>query len=430
MQYPVLARRVSSPRLLASELLETRCLMAAVPILQVATGSIAGIVHKDDVIRDGRRQADEAAAAGVVVELLDDSEGVIGTTETDAAGQYRFDGVWPGVYAIRDAQSELTLFSDIEVHSGDELTGYDFSELPLDSIAAAFTEAPAISQNSQDAAFPLVPAVRPAMSAPVVIQSDTKEEYFPNSVDGESQPWRLSVLKPPLAHATKTMHPASLRANPLRSGKWILGEGKEGFSFGTEGAAPLVGDFNGDGRDELGIYLDGAWSLDINGNGHIDDEDTTIHFGTRSDQPVVGDWDGDGDDDIGTYTPQDAQPIAGDFAGQGRDVIGLFRNGTWHLDANGDGELTSSDPTLNFGAAGDTPVVGDFDGDGRDEIGVFRNGQWIIDSNHNGQIDAADKVFELGGAGDLPIVGDFDGDGIDEPGLYRGTPAARISRTR
>jgi hypothetical protein len=262
-----------------------------------------------------------------------------------------------------------------------------------------------------------------------VLQIAVKEEYFPNSVDGESQPWRLSVLKPALGKA-KVMQNASAQANPLRSGKWLLGESQEEASFGREGAMPVVGDFNGDGRDELGMFLEGEWSLDTNGNRHHDDDDTTIQLGTRADQPVVGDWDGDGDDDVGIYSSQGAIPIAGDFAGHGRDAIGLFQNGTWQLDADGDGKLTSSDPTLNFGTAGDVPVVGDFDGDGRDEIGVFRNGRWIIDSNHNGQIDAADKVFELGGAGDVPVVGDFDGDGVDEPGLYRGVPAARISRTR
>ena len=404
--------------------------MAAVPALQVATGSIAGIVHKDDVVRDGRRQADEAAVAGVVVELLDDNKGVIATTETDDAGQYRFNGVWPGVYALRDADSELTVLSDIEVHSGDELTGYDFSELPLGSIAAAFNEAAEIVETSPPASFPPVPVTGSSSSAPVVLQRTAKEEYFPSSVDGESQPWRLSVLKPPLANATKTMHPASLRANPLRGGKWLLGEGHEELTFGSDGSTPLVGDFNGDGQDELAVFLDGEWSLDTNGNRHSDDDDATIHLGTRADQPIVGDWDGDGDDDIGVYGSSDAIPLAADFAGHGRDAIGLFQNGTWQLDANGDGKLTASDPTLNFGAAGDIPIVGDFDGDGRDEIGVFRNGQWIIDSNHNGQIDAADKVFELGGSGDMPIVGDFNGDGIDEPGLYRSSPAARISRTR
>jgi hypothetical protein len=402
--------------------------MAVTPLLQVETGSIAGIVHKDDVLRDGHRHAGESASAGVVVELLSDVE-MIASTQTDAVGQYRFDSIWPGTYSIRDARTGQTLF-DVEVRSGQDLTGFDFSESPAGNIAAAFAVPEVIGYSAPSSnPFPFVPpiAVRPASE--VILALSAREEYFPNSVDGESQPWRLSLLKPQLSKAgEKVMHPASLHANPLRSGKWIVGD--EELSFGLDGGIPLVGDFNGDGQDELGVYLDGQWLLDANSNRRVDDGDMKLELGTHANQPAVGDWDGDGDDDIGVYASQAAQPIAGDFAGHGRDVIGLFQSGTWQLDANGDGQLTSADPTLSFGAAGDTPVVGDFDGDGRDEIGVFRNGQWIIDSNHTGQIDAADKVFELGGAGDVPIVGDFDGDGIDEPGLYRGSPAARISRTR
>ena len=34
--------------------------------------------------------------------------------------------------------------------------------------------------------------------------------------------------------------------------------------FGVEGAHALTGDFNGDGKDELAIFLDGYWFIDIN----------------------------------------------------------------------------------------------------------------------------------------------------------------------
>ena len=402
--------------------------MAFAPLLQVTPGSIAGIVHQDDVVRDEREQAIESAAAGVVVELLSDVQ-IIASTQTDASGQYRFDSIWPGTYSIRDVRTGQML-SDIKVRSGEDLSGFDLNEVPPDGIAAALVVPGVIEQStSSPGSFPLVTPIATRPAPQVMLASPAKEEYFPNSVDGESQPWRFSLLKPPLVKAgDKVMHPASLHDNPLRSGKWIVGDAE--WSFGLDGGIPLVGDFNGDGQDELGVYLDGQWLLDANHNRHADDDDTRFQLGAHADQPIVGDWDGDGDKDIGVYASQPGEPIAGNFAGQGRDVVGLFQNGTWRLDANGDGQLTSADPTLSFGTAGDTPIVGDFDGDGRDEIGIFRNGQWILDSNHNGQIDAADKVFELGGAGDVPIVGDFNGDGVDEPGLYRGSPAARISRTR
>jgi hypothetical protein len=52
--------------------------------------------------------------------------------------------------------------------------------------------------------------------------------------------------------------------------------------------------------------------------------------------------------------------------------IGVYRNGTWHLDTNGNHQLDASDRKVELGQPGDMPVVGDFNGTGRAEIGVYR----------------------------------------------------------
>jgi len=279
----------------------------------------------------------------------------------------------------------------------------------------------------------------------------------------------------------------------LRGGRWALRTesgndpfgGERQFDFGIHGGIPLSGDFNGDGVDEVAIYYNGRWFLDLNGNGRWDDEDLWAQLGDEFDLPVTGDWNGDGKDDIGIFGPawlgdpralavehglpdlhnftvpvarpknvppelRDATdglrylqrtpngdmradvidhvfhygnsehvPVAGDWTGDGIRNIGIFRNGTWCLDADGNGRWTEGDWTVKFGRAGDLPVVGDFNGDGSDEIGVFRSGQWIIDINGNRQMDAHDKVFQMGEAGDLPVAGDWNGDGIDDPAVYR-----------
>ena len=62
-----------------------------------------------------------------------------------------------------------------------------------------------------------------------------------------------------------------------------------------------MGDFNGDGIDELGIYRDGMWYIDTNGNGEIDAGDQTFQLGGPGDTPVVGDWDGDGTAEPAVY---------------------------------------------------------------------------------------------------------------------------------
>ena len=257
----------------------------------------------------------------------------------------------------------------------------------------------------------------------------------------------------------------------------------ETLRFGMLGGTPLAGDFDGDGTDEVAVFKDGYWMIDINHNGVWDEQDLIAKLGDSEDRPVVGDWDGDGKDDIGIYGPiwerdmqaianepglpnpdndpntkpknippttEDATngsrvmkltsygrqrvdvvdhvfgtgdekdtPITGDWNGNGIRSIGYFNAGQWQFDVNGDGRFSYNDATATFGRAGDIPLVGDFDGDGIEEIAVYRSGVWLIDSNGNRELDATDKTFRMGGAGDQPVVGDWDGDGIDEPGLYR-----------
>lgn len=252
--------------------------------------------------------------------------------------------------------------------------------------------------------------------------------------------------------------------------------------FGMIGGTPLAGDFDGDGEDELAIFKDGYWLIDINSNGTWDQTDLLAKLGDSEDRPVVGDWDGDGKDDIGIYGPMwerdqeaiDSEPglpnpdndpftrpknvppivqnatngarimkltshgqqrtdvvdhvfgvddgekipVTGDWNGNGIRSIGTFEDGVWRMDVNGDGEFDHKDRSARFGRAGDVPLVGDFNGDGVEQIAIYRSGTWFIDDNGNRELDATDKTFQMGGAGDKPVVGDWDGDGIDEPGLY------------
>jgi hypothetical protein len=290
-------------------------------------------------------------------------------------------------------------------------------------------------------------------------------------------------------------------ADQLRSGTWQLASHADApdhdareVVFGMPGAIPIVGDFNGDGIDEVGVFYEGEWFLDVNGNGRWDDEDLWARLGDNYDLPVVGDWDGDGKDDIGIYGPKwpgddraierepglpdsmnspanrpknmppepheatsgwrllkrtsrgEARadlidhvfrygvptnaPVAGDFNGDGIDTIGTMRDGHWQLDVDGDGRISKADRTFDFGRAGDRAVVGDFNGDGVDEVGIYRDGTWIIDTNGNYILDEGDLTFQWGGPGDVPVVGDFNGDGVDDVGLYREGAAEPVWEAR
>ena len=260
--------------------------------------------------------------------------------------------------------------------------------------------------------------------------------------------------------------------------------------FGMIGGTPLAGDFDGDGSDEIAVFNDGYWLIDINHNGRWDQDDLLAKLGDAEDRPVVGDWDGDGKDDIGIFGPiwekdreaieqdpglpnpanspftraknvppadSDATngarvmkltsygeqrsdvvdhvfgvedggitPVTGDWNGNGIRSIGKFQDGRWDIDVNGDGRFGGADASFNFGTTGDIPLVGDFNGDGVEEIAVYRSGTWLIDTNGNRELDATDKTFEMGGADDKPVVGDFNGDGIDEPAIYSPRPASDI----
>ena len=51
-------------------------------------------------------------------------------------------------------------------------------------------------------------------------------------------------------------------------------------NFGLPGWSPVVGDWNGDGEgSKLGVYKDGSWYLDSNGDGAFGSGDSVYTFG-------------------------------------------------------------------------------------------------------------------------------------------------------
>jgi hypothetical protein len=174
------------------------------------------------------------------------------------------------------------------------------------------------------------------------------------------------------------------------------------FQFGLTGDTPVVGDWNSDGKDDIGIFRPGKgiWSLDSDGNYISEVSDTSLRWGLIGDTPVVGDWNGDGKDDIGIFRPS---------------------SGIWSLDSNGNNKWDVSDKSLRWGLIGDTPVVGDWNGDGKDDIGIFRpnKGIWSLDSDGNNKWDISDKSLSWGIPDDNPVIGDWNGNGKDDIGIFR-----------
>jgi surface antigen len=186
---------------------------------------------------------------------------------------------------------------------------------------------------------------------------------------------------------------------PVADGEWLFAGTRSSAAsvvgrtaFGLPGDSPVVGDWDGDGDDTIGLFHDGTWTI-ANANSGKGMRPRTFEFGQAGDVPVAGDWNGDG-----------------------RDTVGVFRNGTWLLARSNVSDTGANE--VHLGEAGDVPVVGDWNHDRRDTVGTFRDGEWTITDSPFAS--AANLVrFQLGAAGDRPVVGDWDGVRGDTVGLYR-----------
>ena len=53
----------------------------------------------------------------------------------------------------------------------------------------------------------------------------------------------------------------------ISSGTWDPNKDAFRQAFGAPNDLPVAGDWNGDGRDEIGVYRQGIWYFDRDGNG-------------------------------------------------------------------------------------------------------------------------------------------------------------------
>ncbi|WP_222853517.1 FG-GAP-like repeat-containing protein [Fodinicola acaciae] len=231
-------------------------------------------------------------------------------------------------------------------------------------------------------------------------------------------------------------------------GKW-----QDQFAF--NGDLPLVGDFNGDGKDDVVSFTRGTDAdvfVSLSDGSKFDASAVKWHdfFAYGTEIPAVGDFNGDGKDDIVTFTRgssadvyvalsdgtkfngtsvkwhdsfayNDEYPMVGDFNGDGKDDIVTFTRGT-----TGDVYVALSDGTKfngnaikwhdDFAYNDEIPAVGDFNGDGKDDIATFTRGTTadvyvaLSDgSKFNGNGVKWHDHFAVGN--ETPAVGDVNGDG-------------------
>ncbi len=161
-----------------------------------------------------------------------------------------------------------------------------------------------------------------------------------------------------------------------------------------------------------------------------------ITFGTSTDEPVLGDWDGDGRANVGVLSPATKtfslvtpvgvtkiaygavgdKPVAGDWDGDGTWEIGVRRpaKGAFKLRA-ANGSVT----TILLGDANDVALTGDWDGNGVTDLAVYDQAT----ATYTLRLVGADG-FEwtakvpFGEPGDLPVVGDWDGNLKTDLGVW------------
>ena len=171
---------------------------------------------------------------------------------------------------------------------------------------------------------------------------------------------------------------------------------------------------------------------------HLKVSPSTFHYGSVGDQPIIGDWDGDGDDDIGVrranvfllrlgrssgsaqltfvFGRTSDRVLIGDWNGDGIDTVALQRDRQifWR-DTNA---TISPSHSFSIGRTGDLAVGGDWNRDGQDTVSLFRAGQVFIFDHLGG--GTATRSYFLGQAGDVPFATDTNANGVDEVNLRRG----------
>jgi subtilisin family serine protease len=185
-------------------------------------------------------------------------------------------------------------------------------------------------------------------------------------------------------------------------GSRFVGEGLRWHdSFASGQSVPLLGDFDGDGRDDAVSFSRGSTGdvfVALSDGNRLNGTGSKWHesFALNADYPVVGDFNGDGRDDIASFT-----------RGTTEDVYVALSTGS----SFGPAQLWHE----NFAAGDAIPAAGDFDGDGDDDIVSFsrgREGNVIVARSTGTSFLGGTRVWhhQFAMNNEIPAVGDFDGD--------------------
>ena len=206
-----------------------------------------------------------------------------------------------------------------------------------------------------------------------------------------------------------------------RAPKWQIERWHKFFSL--KGEIPRVGDFNRDGKDDIVSFVqkgqkDAAgkslgpapvWVSLSNGTSFQTSRIWHRFFSLKGEVPLVGDFNGDRRDDIVTFVQKKQTNIGSTPVYVSLSDGSRFQTSrVWHT---------------FFSLKGEIPLVGDFNGDGKDDIVTFVQKKQnnigtapVYVALSNGTRFLPSRVwhtfFSL--KGEVPLVGDFNLDGRDD----------------
>lgn len=222
-----------------------------------------------------------------------------------------------------------------------------------------------------------------------------------------------------------------LDAGEDANANFTLDRNDGGCPFAQVGQTPVVGNFSATAAgDEIATFdrRTGLWTIDRNHDFMVAaGVEDGILFGQHGDVPIVGDWDGDGVDQIGVFRPRprptDVDPncqtaalkqaacFVLDLNNNGRVDASSDQNGNGLIDPNEQGE------DFIFGLRDDVPIVGDFATDDINADGLLNDGNPAL-PGHAALLNEITAGVDYNGDGKLLndlISEDLNADGFFNP---------------